>query len=203
MNEGYIKLYRKTLDNEWHDDPITMAVWFYCLMRANYKPAKWHGEIIQPGQFVTSLKNMSKDVGITVRQLRTAINHLKSTHQLTQQTTKSASLITIENWAVYQSAGEKATSQATSLASLDRQATDKRPTTIKEINNNKNNKESERDIRERGPSIKDAERYDPVQYHTEEESGDMLRQEHEQFASLKAQLALEAQKRINEREAIQ
>ena len=188
MNKGYIKLYRKTLENEWHDDPITMAVWFYCLLRANYEPARWRGEIIQPGQFITSLSNMAKDVGITVRQLRTALNHLKSTHQLTQQATRSASLITVENWALYQSAGEKATSQATSLASLERQASDKRATTSKNNKNNKNNKESERDIRERAP-----ERYDPVQYHTEEESRDILRQAHDMFAPFKAQLREVAQ----------
>lgn len=167
---GYIKLHRKLLDNEWHDDPITMAVWVYCLLRANFEPVRWRGEIIQPGQFVTSLKNMAKDVGISVRQLRTALNHLKSTRQVTCQATQSATLVTIENWAVYQSAGERATQQATRQATNDRQTTDKRPTTNKEYIEYKNTKESERDIRERADS-------------------QLLSDQHEQFADIKAMLA--------------
>jgi len=210
--KGYIKLHRKLLENEWHDDPITMAVWVYCLLRANYETSRWHGEIIQPGQFITSYAQMAKDVGVSVRQLRTALDHLKATRQVTRSATKtatrSATLITIENWAEYQSAGERATRSATrsatSEATSDRQATDKQPTTDKEYKNINNSfEESERDKRESPeeiPDIRLAERYDPVQYHTEEESNQMLKQAHELYAPIKARIALEAQERIKARE---
>ena len=183
---GYIKLHRSMLDNEWHDDPITTAVWIYCLLRANYETARWHGLIIQPGQFVTSLGSMAKDVGISVRQLRTALNHLKSTNQLTRQATKSASLITIVNWAMYQSAGEKATRQATKNASLERQATDKQATTNKEIKKERKEEDFNYNACAKEPQFA---------------GGQELGQGHDLFAPIKAQLALEAAQRINEREA--
>lgn len=120
---GYIKIYRSMLKWEWHDEPNTVATWMYCLMRANWVAEKWHGEIIKPGQFVTSLSHMAKDIGITKGQLRVALNHLKSTHNIAQCATQHATLITVEKWGDYQSAGEKATQlaaqQGTSREHLD------------------------------------------------------------------------------------
>ena len=37
--EGYIKLYRKFIEWEWHDDPIVVSVFLHCLVLANYKMA--------------------------------------------------------------------------------------------------------------------------------------------------------------------
>ena len=104
---GFIKIYRSMLEWEWHDDPNTVATWLYCLMRANWEVEKWHGEIIRAGQFVTSLSHMAKDIGITKSQLRTSLKHLKMTHNITQSVAQNATLITIEKWGDYQSAGEK------------------------------------------------------------------------------------------------
>ncbi|MBQ6501212.1 MAG: hypothetical protein IJI87_07560 [Mogibacterium sp.] len=197
---GYIKLHRSMLKWEWLDDPITCQVWIYCLLRANYEAQRWHGEIIQPGQFVTSLSHMAKELGISVQNVRTAILHLKSTHELTSQVTKSATLITVEKWAQYQSAGDKVTNHLTHELTSDQQGANKELTTIKEYKEYKELNKKERDIRER-PDIRDAERYDPVQYLTEEESNEMIKMDHEYFAPIKAKIALEAAERIKEREA--
>lgn len=80
---GYIKLHRSMLDWEWLDDPITVQVWVYCLLKANYSPQRWHGETLMPGQFITSLGNMAKELGISRQNLKTALLHLKSTSNLT------------------------------------------------------------------------------------------------------------------------
>ena len=149
---GYVKLHRSMLEWEWLDDPITVQVWVYCLLKANYTPQRWHGETLMPGQFITSLGNMAKDIGISVRQLRTALNHLKSTHEVTSKATSKATLITIEKWAMYQSAGEKATRLATSQATNDRQATDKQPKTRKE-----------REEREESKEVRESIERDPLQ----------------------------------------
>lgn len=167
---GFVKIYRSMLSWEWHDDPITMATWMYCLMRANYETQRWHGQIVEPGQFVTSLAHMAKDIGISVRQLRTALNHLKSTHELTQTATSRATLITIEKWALYQSAGEKATQRATSKATNDRQTTDKQPTTIEEREESKEREEREINNKEM------------------DESAYYLKENHERFKAIKEAL---------------
>lgn len=208
---GYIKLYRSLLENEWHDDPITTAVWVYCLLRANFETARWHGIVIQPGQFVTSLNTMAKEIGITVSQLRTAINHLKSTRQLTKRATKSATLITIENWAVYQSAGEKVTKSLTKNVTSESHAVDKQIATNKERKERKEEKENI-NINARANftqkehmtvKLKDGSTVEYVRgvpQFTEAESNEILNQAHDMFAPVKATIALEAEKRIKERE---
>lgn len=201
--KGYIKLHRSMLDWEWMDDAVTVQVYVYCLLRANYEAQRWHGVIIQPGQFVTSLGNMAEDLKLTKGQLRTALNHLKATHSITQSSTHHGTLITIEKWSEYQSAGEKVAHATTRQTTSTQHRDNIDIATDKEIEEYKNNKESERDKRESPeeiPDIRLAERYDPVQYHTEEESNQMLKQAHELYAPIKARIALEAQERIKARE---
>ena len=198
---GYIKLHRKMLDWEWMDDAVTVQVYIYCLLRANYEVQQWHGILIQPGQFVTSLSNMASDLKLTKGQLRTALNHLKTTHSTTQSSTHHGTLITIEKWSEYQSAGEKVAHATTHQTTSTQHRDNIDIATDKEIEEYKNNKESERDKRESAPSLLEAERYDPVQYMTEEESNGYMKQAHDMFAPIKAKIALEAQKRIKEAQA--
>ena len=163
---GFIKIYRSMLQWEWHDDPNTVATWLYCLMRANYATAKWHGEILRPGQFLTSYDHMSKDIGITVNQLRTAIKHLKCTHNITSQSTKRGTLITVENYDVYQSASEKVTNQITNNVTGKSQTDHKQTTTDKEEKESK--EEKEREINRES-----------------DESAFYLKSNHEQFKAIK------------------
>ena len=140
---GFIKIYRSMLSWEWHDDPITVATWIYCLERANWETTRWHGQIIKPGQFITSLGHMAKDIGISRQNLKTALNHLKSTNNLTSKPTNRYTLVTIENYGLYQSAGEKVTNKLTS------KLTSNQPTTNQQLTTDKNNKEyKEREERE-------------------------------------------------------
>lgn len=160
---GFIKLYRSILDWEWIDDPNTVATYVYCLARANHATGKWHGEIIQPGQFLTSYAHMAKKLGLTVNQLRTAIKHLKSTHNITCQSTHAGTLVTVENYGMYQSAGEKTTNRITHVVTNEAQTDHKQTTT--------NKKERE------GKEGEEREIY--------RESASLLRQNHEAFKAIK------------------
>lgn len=145
---GYIKLHRSMLDWEWFTDPITAHVWMYCLLRANYQPARWRGETLMPGQFITSLSNMAKECGITKGQLRTALNHLKSTQNITQSSAQHATLITVEKWGEYQCAGEKA-AQLVAQKTTSRQHLDNISSTTDKEYKKEKEREENREIKER------------------------------------------------------
>ena len=138
-NNGFIVLHRSILSWEWYDDVNTTRVFIHCLLRANHTPRKWHGHLIGRGQFITSLAKLAKETRLSVRELRTALNHLIATHELTSETTKQFSIITITNYALYQDQKNTTDTLNDTLndtqATNDRQTTDKRPTT----NNNNNN----------------------------------------------------------------
>ena len=100
---GYIKLYRSLLDWEWYADANVMRVFIHCLLKANHTVKKWQGHTIHAGQFITSLSHLAKETGLTEQKIRTAINKLKSTQELTSQSTSRNTLITINNWEKWQS----------------------------------------------------------------------------------------------------
>lgn len=128
--EGFIYLHRKMLDWEWYDDINTCRVFLHCLFRANWKPCKWHGVDIEPGQFITSLQTLAIETGLSVRQIRTALEHLISTGELTSKSQSKFRIITVNNWDRYQAIDKQVDKQATKK----RQASDKQATTDEESN---------------------------------------------------------------------
>lgn len=115
MSEGWIKLHRKLLGNDMFRalKPCQRDVMIICLLLANHQKKKWEwkGEIFecQPGQFVTSLESLQKFCGrgTTIRNIRTAIAKLEKFEFLTNESTKTGRLITINNWNTYQNCSQE------------------------------------------------------------------------------------------------
>lgn len=133
---GFIKLHRKLLVWEWYSDINVRVLFLHCLLRANHKPNKWLGTMLQAGQFATSLGNLAKECGLTVRQTRTALNKLKTTGELTSKTTSRYSVISINNWDKWQANDTQNDKQMTN----ERQANDNKQEykEYKEIKEKKN-----------------------------------------------------------------
>ena len=102
MADGFIKIYRSLLDWEWFDDANTLKLWLYILLRANWEERKWRGITIHRGQFVESLRTMAKKNNMTVQEVRTSLAHLKSTQNITQESTQLGSLISVIKWDFFQ-----------------------------------------------------------------------------------------------------
>ena len=148
MAEPFIKLYRKMLKWEWYDDPNTCRVFLHCLLRANWQEIKWHGVTLHPGQFITSLASLSKETGLSVKQVRTALAHLQMTGEVTSKchyegkvgANEGANkgqakfrIITVLKWDDYQGEGKPRDEKGQGKGKV--RATDKE---YKEINNKRN-----------------------------------------------------------------
>lgn len=99
---GYIKLYRKMADWGWYTDANTMRVFLHLLLIASYEDNTFRGHRIRPGQAVIGRRRLAQDLGISEQAVRTALNHLKSTNEITIKLTNKFSIVTIVNWASYQ-----------------------------------------------------------------------------------------------------
>lgn len=102
MANGFVKLYRTTLEWEWYKDVNTAHLWLYILMRANYEPTRFKGMRIDRGQMLESLPVIAENTGLTVRNIRTALNHLKLTGEVICKPTRYGTLITVVKYSIYQ-----------------------------------------------------------------------------------------------------
>ena len=136
MEEGYIKISRKLLAWEWYTDEKTMLVFLHCLLKANWKDGRFRGVEVPRGSFVTSLPSLCEELKLTTQNVRTAINHLKSTGEITVKTYPHYRMITINKYNEYQCDNRQNNSQVTG----NQQATNRQLTAIEEYKNKKNNK---------------------------------------------------------------
>lgn len=125
----YIKLNRKIIGWEWYLNINVKTLFIHCLLKANWKDGRFEGKDIKRGSFVTSLEKLSKETGLSVRQVRTALDKLFLTGELTSKTFSKYRIITVSNYEQYQSLDKQADNQLTSK----RQASDKQVTTIEEV----------------------------------------------------------------------
>lgn len=103
---GYIQLHRKLLEWEWYTDQKTFKVFLHCLLKANFKDKEWRGSTIKRGQFVTSISHLASETGLSVKQVRTALDNLESTGEVGKQSTSLNTWITVIYYDKYQSEGK-------------------------------------------------------------------------------------------------
>lgn len=103
MNDtGWISLYRKFTEWEWYTDANTMRVFLHLLLKANHKEGHWQGKIIQRGQLITGRKTIADELKISERSVRTALDKLKMTNEITIESTNKFSIVTIVKYDIYQ-----------------------------------------------------------------------------------------------------
>ncbi len=138
---GYFKIWRELLAKPiWlNSSPEQKIILITLLAMANFRQNQWEWKgqkyECQPGQFITSLDKIVDECGkgVSVRNVRTALERFEKLEFLTSESTKTGRLITIVNWAIYQEDAEKPTKPLTKT----RQRPDKDPTTKEKGNKDK------------------------------------------------------------------
>ena len=129
MEQGYIYLHRSLLNWEWYQDINTKTVFLHLLLTVNYQPKKWQGITIERGRRICTYEGLAEEIGLSVRNVRTAINHLKATSEVTWTNKQKYSLVQVVNYDKYQ--------EVTSKATNCRQTADKRLLSTTAINRSK------------------------------------------------------------------
>lgn len=101
-NNGYIKLHRSILKWEWWGEHNTTLVFLYLLLNAQWEDTRYRGYEIPRGSLITSYASISKNLNISVKSARVAINHLKSTGEVAVKGQAHFSIVTIVNWDKFQ-----------------------------------------------------------------------------------------------------
>jgi len=111
MDNGWIKLHRDMVNWEWYSNPVTKVVFLDLLIHANHEPKKWRGTVVERGQHVASYGILAQRLGLSVKMVRTAIKHLKRTHEVAHKGHSKYGLFTINNYDKYQDMGTQVGTQ--------------------------------------------------------------------------------------------
>ena len=156
---GFIKLHRKMLNWEWQSDPNTFSVFMHLLLMARFEEGSWKGIHLDPGQLIAGRKALSQIIGISEQSIRTCLDRLKSTNEITIKSTNKFSIITIVNWAKYQPNGDLLTSKSTSRRANDQPAANQQLTSNQPQRKNDENENNVKKGRFTPPTPRQVKKY--------------------------------------------
>ena len=131
---GWIKLHRQIVNWEWYSDSKTFRLFLHLLLTANHKDNNYRGKLIKKGCLVTGRELLSAQTGMSVREIRTCLERLKSTNEIAIKTNSKGTEIQVINYEKYQSTTNETTNE--------RPTNDQRTTTNKNDKNDKEEKEN-------------------------------------------------------------
>ena len=147
MSDGWVKIHRELFEHPiWRNStPEQKTILITLISMANHEPNKWEwgGKEfeVKRGQFVTSLDSIAEKCGkgVSIRNIRTALQRFEKMQFLTSKATNKGRLITICNYCKWQDKQSETDKQSDKQVTSNRQATDKRVTTNKNDKNDKKN----------------------------------------------------------------
>jgi len=126
--DGYIKLYRKLLENPVFQNDRLLKVFIWCLLKASYKEHEQllglHTVQLQPGQFIYGRFKASQELKIKPSTLNDQMNTLKRLQIIDIKPNNKYSIVTLANWTLYQSNEEASDNKTDSKATTNQQQTD-------------------------------------------------------------------------------
>jgi hypothetical protein len=106
MNRGYVKVWRKISDAGWFKNHKLCTFWLWCLTKASHKEYDMivgcQQVHLMPGEFIFGRKAASKELRMSEQSIRTLLDFLKTTSNITIKVTNKFSIISIVNWNTYQ-----------------------------------------------------------------------------------------------------
>ena len=102
LENGFVKFDRKIANWRWYHDVNTFKLFFHLIITANYEPKPFENITVQRGQRVASYQSLAAETQMSVQNVRTALNHLISTGEVTRQSTSEYTVFTIVNYNMYQ-----------------------------------------------------------------------------------------------------
>ena len=147
MNNGWVKIHRKFEKWEWYTDIPVKVLFLHLILQANHEDQKWQGKEIKRGQCVVGSVKLAEETGLSRQQVRTALDKLKSTGEITTESTNKFTIVTIDNYSLYQACDDA--EQPTNQPTDNQQITNKQPTNNQQITTNKNVKNIKNDKNEK------------------------------------------------------
>ena len=141
--QGWLKLHRKFVNWEWYSDSVVKDVFIHLLLCATHKEREYKGDVLEYGTVHTSLNKLARQLGLSVMQVRTALNKLEQTGEITKTATHKNTIIKVEKFPKYQGLTGDAYANCNKLITQQQQSDNKAFYSSKNDNNDNNDKNVE------------------------------------------------------------
>lgn len=138
LNFGYIQLGRNFMDWRWYSDGNTVRLFLHLLMSVNYEDKEFQDITLRRGQRIASLAKLADELNLSVHQIRTALEHLEKTGDVTRSSQGKFTIVTVNSYDDFILPSKDGQSGGNETAE-PRQASGSNEINI--INNNKYNKD--------------------------------------------------------------
>lgn len=102
----FVKIDRNILRWRWFQDSNTVHVFLYLILLANNEPSDFRTFTVERGQVCVSLPKIAEETGLTVKEVRTALDHLLKTGEISKKGHDPKHMIyIIEGYDRYQARG--------------------------------------------------------------------------------------------------
>lgn len=138
----WVKLDRNIIKWRWYRSANTVRVFIHLILTANIEDHDFENVVIHRGELATSLRSLNEQLGISTQSVRTALEHLKTTGEITCKSYNKFQVISIEKYDQYQMT-------LTSKSTANQQATNNQLTNNQQANNTQttNNQQQSKNIR--------------------------------------------------------
>lgn len=150
--KGWVRLWRKILENPIIKDAEALQLFVYCLLKATHRDIEVvvNHQIVrlERGEFIFGLHQASRDLKMSIKKLRNRLIILQNLQILARKTASKFSIISIYNYEYYQDSKNEE-GQAKGQAGGKQRATYNNNRTKEDINNGSSGKKTP------DPKIKD------------------------------------------------
>lgn len=112
--KGFIKMDRDILDWSWYQDGNTFRVYFHLILTVNYTDTKWRDIDLKRGQRIISYATLAGELNMSVQNVRTALDHLCLTGEVTKSSQGKYTVISVNNYDRFQMGNKVSNILATS-----------------------------------------------------------------------------------------
>jgi uncharacterized phage protein (TIGR02220 family) len=110
LSQGYVKIFRKVLDNPNASNPYFLAVWSYLLLKATHKVFVMRiagdDRELNPGDLVCSCRQIAKFFNIDKDTINRILITMEKASMIRRKMYARKTVITVSNWASYQDSAD-------------------------------------------------------------------------------------------------
>ena len=99
---GRIAVDRSILNWRWYKNANTFRVFMHLLLTANYAPADYENIRLERGDVIVTYSGLGEVLGLSVKEVRTALDHLKETGETAVKKYPKYQVVSIVNYDSYQ-----------------------------------------------------------------------------------------------------